>query len=274
MKNIILPIDFSTASYNASEYAVSLASVFKANVTFINAVPPLLLYDEEAAPAMLMQHEKLIEKNRALIEDQIELLSKKSEVTMEGFVAEGSPFNVIQEIALEKSADLVIMGMKGKGKSNSIFGSTTNIVIRKSSFPVLVIPEGISYESIDKITFASDFNPETEMNRYALLENIAQKYNSFVRVLNVQKDEIVLSDSEAIGKMKTHFAFTYLNHDFTVIEDDNVVEGIIDYLRMHRADLLVMVAQKHSVIERLFGEMYTTEMSRLTKIPLLVLQNK
>jgi len=39
MKNIILPIDFSTASYNASQYAVSLASVFKANVTFINAVP-------------------------------------------------------------------------------------------------------------------------------------------------------------------------------------------------------------------------------------------
>ena len=274
MKNIILPIDFSTASYNASQYTVSLASVFKANVTFINAVPPLLLYDEEAAPAMLMQHEKLIEENRALIEDQIELLSKKSEVTMEGFVAEGSPLNVIQEIALEKNADLIIMGMKGKGKSNSIFGSTTNIVIRKSSFPVLVIPEGISYQSIDKITFASDFDPETEMNRYALLENIAQKYDSFVQVLNVRKDEIVLSDNEAIGKMKTHFEFTYLNHDFTVIEDDNVVEGIIDYLRMHRADLLVMVAQKHSLIERLFGKMHTTEMSRQTKIPLLVLQNK
>jgi nucleotide-binding universal stress UspA family protein len=274
MKNIILPVDFSTASYNASRYAVSLATVFKAKVTFINVVPPLLLYDEEAAPAMLMQHERLIEENRALIEDQIQFLSKKSLVTMEGFVAEGSPFNIIQEIALEKDADLIIMGMKGKGKSNSIFGSTTNTVIRKSSFPVLVIPEATSYQSIDKITFASDFNPETEMDRYALLENIAQKYNSFIQVLNVQKDEIVLSDNEVIGKMKTHFAFTYLNHDFTIIEDDNVVEGIIDYLKENRADLLVMMAQKHSLIERLFGEIYTTEMSRQTKIPLLVLQNK
>lgn len=272
MKNIILPVDFSTASYNASRYAVSLATVFKAKVTFINAIPSLLLFDEEAAPTMLMQHEKLIEENRALIENQIRFLSKKSLVKMEGFVAEGSPFNVIQEIALEKNADLIIMGVKGK--SNSIFGSTTNTVIRKSSFPVLVIPEATSYQSIDKIIFASDFNPETEIDRYALLENIAQKYNSFVQVLNVQKNEIVLSDNEVIGKMKTHFAFTYLNHDFTVIEDDNVVEGISDYLRTHRADLLVMMAQKHSAIERLFGEMYTTEMSRQTNIPLLVLQNK
>ncbi|MGN6193438.1 MAG: universal stress protein [Ginsengibacter sp.] len=274
MKNIIVPVDFSTASYNAAKYAVSLASVLKAKIAFINVIPAVLLYDEEATPAMLMRQENLIEQNKNLIKKQIQSFSNISGVPMEGFVGEGTPFSVIQEIALEKNAALIVMGMKGKGKSNSVFGSTTHTVIRKSSFPVLVIPEGASYQSIDTITFASDFNAKTEMDRYTLLEEIAEQYNSFIQVLNVQKNEMVLSDNEVIGKMKTHFALTYLKHDFAVIEDDDVVEGITDYLEVNPADLLVMMAQKHSLIERIFGNIYTKEMARQTKIPLLVLQNK
>jgi nucleotide-binding universal stress UspA family protein len=274
MKNLIVPVDFSTASYNAAEYAVLLADVFNAKVTFINAVAPLFLYDEDAVPAMVRQQQNLIEANKNLLAKQIESLSKKTTIDIEGFVSEGSAFSVIQESAFEQHADLIVMGMKGKGKSNSIFGSTTNTVIRKSSFPVLVIPEGASYQSIDTITLASDFNEEIDMNRYTLLEILAQKYDSFIQVLNVRKDEIVLSDSESIGKMKTHFALTYLRHNFTVIEYDDVVEGIEEYLELKPADLLVMMAHKHSLIDRLFAKVFTKEMARQTKIPLLVLQNK
>ncbi|MGN6193874.1 MAG: universal stress protein [Ginsengibacter sp.] len=38
MKNILVPIDFSEASYNAGKYAVSLAQSFDANIILINVV--------------------------------------------------------------------------------------------------------------------------------------------------------------------------------------------------------------------------------------------
>jgi nucleotide-binding universal stress UspA family protein len=274
MKNILVPIDFSVASQNATKYAASLASIFHAKLILLNVIPPAFIIDDESAPSLMMAQAELLEINKNLVSKEIEVLSKKNFVNIEGYVGEGSPVDVAQEMAVEKNADIIVMGMKGKGKSNSVFGSTTTAMIRKSSFPVLVIPENACYQSIDTITFASDFETSAGMKHYASLHKLADKYDSSIMILNVQKNESSMNAEKVTGKMETEAIFSKFNHSFHSVENENVVDGINSFMEENPTDVLAMVAHKHSVFERLFGTVHTKLMSQQSKVPLLVLQNK
>lgn len=274
MKNILVPIDFSAASRNACKYAASLAEIFRSKVTLINVVPNTLIIDEEAAEATINMHREVVAANNDLMTKEIKTLSKNHNAKIIGYVYEGLSSDVILEIANEFNPDIIIMGMKGKGKSNSVFGSTVTAIVRKSSVPVLIIPENAFYQSIDTITFATDFNAGIEKDNYSLLMKIAKKYHSFIQILNVQKNEMEMKDEEFIGKMRTSSVFTNEKHSFSTVQDKNVIEGINEFIRESSSDLLVMMAHKHSFFERILGKVHTKKMSYETKMPLLILQNK
>jgi nucleotide-binding universal stress UspA family protein len=274
MKNILVPIDFSVASGNAATYAVSLAKYFNADVTFINVIPSAVIVDDSVLAFVMTTQAEILQNNKDLMTKEVEALSKKYPEKITGLVKEGTTADIIREMAKVKQADLVIMGMKGKGKSNSVFGSTTTTVIRKSAFPVFLIPEKAVYKPIDSITFASDFDAKIEMDRYTLLLDLSQKFNSLVHILNVQKSDSSMSTAEAIGKMKTSLAFSKIHHQFHTINERNVEEGINQFIEKNPTDILAMVAHRHNLFERMFGKVHTKEMSYQTKIPLLVLQSK
>jgi len=274
MKNILVPIDFSKASLNAAKYAVSFAEALSANLHLLNVVPAPVVIDDSILASVLITQAELSENNHRLIKEEVDSLSKKANVEIKSIVAEGLPSDVITEVAKELKAELIIMGMKGKGKSNSVFGSTATAVIRKSGFPVLVIPENGDYQPIRNITFASDFDPDVESDSYDLLIKLAQKLNIPVYVLNVQKKNCALGAERTIGKMKTSLAFSSLHPEFHSVYDRNVEEGIHMFIEKNPTDVLAMVAHPHNLFERMFGTVHTKEMSYQTKIPLLILNDK
>jgi len=274
MKNILVPMDFSKASLNAAKYAVSFAEALGANLHLLNVIPAPGIIDDSILASVLIMQAELSENNHRLMKEEVDSLSKKANVEIKSVVAEGLPSDVIAEVAKELKADLIIMGMKGKGKSNSVFGSTATAVIRKSGFPVLVIPENGDYQPIRNITFASDFDPDVESDSYDLLIKLAQKLNIPVYVLNVQKKNCALGAERTIGKMKTSLAFSSLHPEFHSVYDRNVEEGIHMFIEKNPTDVLAMVAHPHNLFERMFGTVHTKEMSYQTKIPLLILNDK
>lgn len=274
MKNILVPTDFSKASHNAARYAISFAQLFNSKITLINVVPPPVIVDDSILASVIITQAEILENNKKMMEDEIEELSKMSSIKIRGFVREGFALDIIPEMAEDKHADLIIMGMKGRGESKSVFGSTTTAIIRKSSFPVLIIPVKAGYEPISNITFASDFDASMEMDRYTALLKISEKLNPLINILNVQKRKSALKPEEAIGKMKTSLAFSKQKHTFHTIKENKVEEGINKFIEKNQTDILAMVAHKHSLFERMFGKVHTKVMSYQTKIPLLVLQSK
>ncbi len=271
MKNILVPMDFSEASHNAAKYAVELAKPFNAIVTLINVIPPALVIDDSVLEFVMAAQAEIIESHKKLMSQEIEVLSGKDWIKIRDIVEEGSPDEIIQETAKSMGADMIVMGMKGKGKSSSVFGSTTTIVVRKSGFPVLVIPENVRYQPIQNIALASDFDPDVELESYHLLISLAQKLDIPVYVLNVQKNDTALDAERSIGKMNTILAFSGIQPQFHSIYDKNVEEGINTFIEKNPTDVLAMVAHPHNVFERMFGTVHTKEMSYKTKIPLLIL---
>ncbi len=176
MKNILVPTDFSAASRNATEYAAALAKDFNAKLILVNIVVPPIVIEDISASAYLMTEAEIVERDEKLMKKEIEKFAKKFNITVEGFIRKGSPAETINQFVQSKDADLIVMGMKGRGKSNSIFGSTTVTVIRKSKVPVFVIPQKNIFAPIRTITFASEFDVEKE--NYSLIEEFATKYNA------------------------------------------------------------------------------------------------
>lgn len=274
MKTILVPVDFSKASLNALNYAVAFASSVDASVHIINVIPPPMLVDDPVLASVLITQTELIENNKQMMKEKIESLSNTTATNISGLVTAGSPSDIISDIANEKKADLIIMGMKGKGKSNSVFGSTAAAVIRKSGFPVLLIPENSGYRPIRNITLASDFDPDVESESYDLLINLAEKLKTPVCIINIQKNHAVMDPERAIGKMKTSLAFSKIHPQFHSVTERNVEEGINEFIEKNRTDVLAMVAHPHNLFGRMFGTVHTKEMSYQTKIPLLILSDK
>ena len=156
MKKIIVLIDFSDASQNAGSYAASLAREFGAAVTLLNVTPPsVIVHDSMFASVMITQAE-ILQQNQEQMNQEVSDLSKLYGQEIRGIAMEGFLSDSISDMVLKDKIDLVVMGMKGRGKSNSVFGSSTTTLIRKSDFPILVIPEEATYTSIERITYASD----------------------------------------------------------------------------------------------------------------------
>ncbi len=72
---------------------------------------------------MITQAE-MVNESKKVMEDEIKAFSKKNTVKVIGSVNEGYTLDII----LGLPADLIVMGMKGRGKSNSVFGSTTSML--------------------------------------------------------------------------------------------------------------------------------------------------
>lgn len=269
MKNILVPTDFSAESENATEYAAALAQDFNAKLILVNIIVPPIVIEDTSASAYLMTKTEILDRDKKLLKKEIEKFSKKFSLKVEGFIREGSPSEIIMQFARSKHADVIVMGMKGKGKSNSIFGSTTVMVMRKSEVPVFVIPPNTRFVPIRIITFASEFDIEKE--NYSMIEELAEKYNATLQVVNVQKDEEVMSVENAIGKMEANLAFVKLDHHFKTVENKSVERGISDFLEKNPSDILAMVAHKHTFFKRVFGVVHTKQMSYQTTIPLLVI---
>ncbi len=271
MKNILVPIDFSDASFNAISYAAFLANAFDSYILLVHVYSGTSAFEKQNGAKVYESGKKLEAANEKFLKKEIDEIARKFTVKIKGIVRKGNPVNIITEVAKENHSDLIIMGMKGKGESNSIFGSTTTAMIDKTYIPLLVVPKKASYKNIDAITLASDFKDEQLLSHFKLLEQFITKFNPFIHILNVQKKTSNLTAEMIAGKMGTGLTWDKYNHSFNIVEKDDIEEGISKFLEKHPTDLLVMVARKHNFIKKAFGISHTKKMTVHTKSPLLVL---
>ncbi len=129
IQSILCAIDFSQESLHASEYAFFLAQEHKAHLALLHVVGDSM--DEPGSPAVQLLSQAL----RELISLQAKLFYEP-EISVTG----GPVADRILEFAAERSANLIVMGVRGVGafaSRASRFGSIAHEVISRSPCPVL-----------------------------------------------------------------------------------------------------------------------------------------
>jgi len=139
LKRILVPTDFSDSARNALAYGISFGEEYAAEVLLLHVVENLTVgYASDLFPVPMAEvYEEISGYAKA------ELAKLGAEVRTRGvavreLVAQGKPSAEILRIAREETVDMIVLGTHGKGLlDRSLFGSTTERVVRKAPCPVL-----------------------------------------------------------------------------------------------------------------------------------------
>lgn len=262
MKTILVPTDFSPASRVAGEYASYFAKVLGAEVHLMHAFleipvslePPLA--EMTAGDQVQMEYESILNK-------EIAFLKEKYLVKIYGHALAGFKRSRISDISEEINPDLIVMGA----------GDTAWASIRKSTVPVLIIPQDASFIPVKHIVLAVDFHEITNTSCFDLLSEIVEKFDAMLKVVHIKQKSMGEEAAEQ-GKLQLEQLLSNVTFWYQLVENDDVDEGIQRFIEEHPAELLVIVAHRHTILERIFGSVHTRTITFKTNLPLLVLEDK
>ena len=138
IQQILAPVDFSSPSLDAVEYAIQMANDLGAKVTLMHVLEPVC-YDLDCGLGMIEQ------ETRKRDHWTRQLTELKDLVTSFGLPADyeisgGIPSDAILAGALRHRSDLIVMGTHGRrGVSGRRFGSVAEAVLRRATCPVLTV---------------------------------------------------------------------------------------------------------------------------------------
>jgi nucleotide-binding universal stress UspA family protein len=141
-RTLLCPTDFSDASTRALAYALKLAKEAGSRVVTLHVVEMLTTYPvaTEAAAITLPDYQQSLEQDAKRRLTAAFPADARTWVTPTEIVANGRAYTEIMRIADDVAADLIVMGVHGRGAMDRwFFGSTTNHVIRQAHVPVLTL---------------------------------------------------------------------------------------------------------------------------------------
>ncbi len=272
MKTILVPTDFSEVAENALDYAVEIAKITKAklvlfhvfNVPIIPAEIPIVIPTDEMEKDAMNSLKKIEKK----------LQNKHgSKLTIECKSKCGFPVEEINLFAKENKVDLIVVGMEGENfLIEKIIGNITTSLIKKAKCPVLAIDKHVKFKNIKKIALACDYNKTDNNTILAPLKEFAQVFESHIFILNVTQElETVTTVSKAVEGIKLNHSLQNVNHSFHYAMNEDIIEGINDFVDKMKIDMVVMIPRMHTALHNLFHEPNSKRMAFHTKIPLLAL---
>jgi nucleotide-binding universal stress UspA family protein len=273
MKTILVPTDFSETSKNAVDYAVELAKVMPAKIMLLHAyhVPVITADATIIVPSMYEIKESGIE---CLEKIKTEVLQKNdNKITVDYCCIEGFAVDEINRYTETNPVELIVMGMQGAGYLvEKLIGSVTTALLRESNCPVLAIDQKVRFKKPKKIVLACDYK---QIKRSALvpLKDLAALFDSHIYVLNVTPgNEPAIKDVEAaVAGLSIDHSFDKTDHSFHFTSNEDVVDGINDYITSQQMDMVVMIPRKHSVLRNMFNEPNTKKIAFHTTVPVLAL---
>lgn len=145
LQQIVVPVDYSDASSAALKMAADLARAFKARLLVLH----LLRFDvfgmSEFYPMVLpgqanVGDELDLAKETERLEQHVRQVLGADAPAFETTVDWGSPYRQIVEYAIERRADLIVMGTHGRtGVKHALIGSVAEKTVRLSPCPVLTV---------------------------------------------------------------------------------------------------------------------------------------
>lgn len=275
MKNIFFPTDFSPAAEKAFIYALHFAAKWGASITTLHVYhhPDVgsLYYPEALAKFYETIDLNAFQNYRDSIPQLKELAEKNGmgEVELRHILQEGKPVvPTILKVVEQEKPDLIIMGTTGaRGFKEVFLGSTTGEIMEKAECPVLAVPEKAVFDGhIDRIAFTTSYQEEEKVALRKLID-IFEPFGAEVHCINVDTGHIEFY-AQRMEKFRQAFPVTD-KLLFRVLDDNDLLDGLINYLRKNQIDIIVMLTHRRGFLQELFNFSKAKAMSYHSKTPVL-----
>jgi nucleotide-binding universal stress UspA family protein len=130
--HIVCPTDFSSSAEVGLQWALSISRMSSAAVTVLHVIETV---NEDEHELQIVHGAAATPALHSLVTAFAEPSDRVTEL-----VAYGKPYREILNTASEGDADLIVIGVRGRGPVDlTLFGSTTNHVVRRATCPVMTI---------------------------------------------------------------------------------------------------------------------------------------
>ena len=248
-RNILFATDFSSAAAHAIPYVKRIAKHYDANLVALHVRP--VAVNPMTQPTYWPDEETIQKENE---EHREQLLDTFAGIPTTALIEEGDIQSRLQEAIEKNSADLVVIGTRGRtGLGKLLMGSVAEEVFRTVSCPVLTVgphsepsrtPDGLLRE----ILYATDLSPESQgAAAYAL--SLAQEFQSRLVLVHVIPEpkagelvaaaDVLASSKNLLHKLVPPETEAWCKPDCFVFRGDPA-EKILDFANLRETDLIVL----------------------------------
>lgn len=268
---ILIPTDFSKLSKVAVFYAIELAQKLQGELIVVSVVnteiPPMTtlgLYRIRAA------FKKSTEQEMILLIKEIEKKYKSYKKNITHKILFGSSVSeTIERFASRNNIDLIVVGTKGATGLKKVFlGSNATSIINKSTIPVITVPEFTKFKGLQNIVYATnmlDLNEEIE-----IIFPFSQLFEACIHVLHITSPDSTQKNNPEKITDELKNTLKGIKIEFHSSTNENISEGIENFIAKINADMLVMFTHELSFYEKIAGKSVTREVALGTKIPMLI----
>ncbi len=274
IKNILVPIDFSTTARNAYQYAKKLAETLNASVTLINIEEYYMPISEIPFEPFPENENYITEEMENFIKDEntsndwIMLNNKLKNKTLKGDLT-GS----IIALSDENSTDLIVIGTTGlQDFLSKITGSISLTVASKAHCPVILVPHLAKWKDIKKIMYASNYD-STSSQMIKEIIDFSLILNAKVHFVHVEdfssKEEIRKTAvmKEELFELTDHIASLEVHS----IYGDDKIEDLQHYAQHNDIDLMAFASKRRGFWDNFMHKSVTEHIALSTEKPMMLL---
>jgi nucleotide-binding universal stress UspA family protein len=276
MNTILVPVDFSETSDNALLYAVNLANSLSSNIMLLH-VSAIPVYNNEYNVVAYTVNDALAE-NKIILEEKALLLKKENALIgeVQCFSELGDFKAVMLNYITNKNIDLVVMGITGHSTTfgKVLFGSNAVSISRESNIPVFIIPNDYEYKNIKNIAYASEYDAHiAEQTGLIQIKNIAFMFGASLSVLHVIPDNHLINELESATDLFVEQKLEATSHKTFILSEDKASTALLDFIKTHDVDVIVLEQKKHSFLHNLIYPSTTKEIAFNSPIPVLTIHS-
>lgn len=284
---ILVPVDFSQASLNASFFALELAAKFKNPIKFIHTygfpeMRPVSFDDTDFLSGtitayiaeMRQEAEKKLNEMLVLVQEYISR-NNLGEIPVSSAIINGLPDEITLYTAESENAGLILMGISRKDvRTFEPIGKMASRIVEKAKCPVLIIPEDYTFKGmahLKNVLYTTAFD-ETDFVAVKRLSKIVRKLDADIHVLHISNSDGDPWDTIKMEGLRDYFSKVYDHSNVTceVIISKDILQALDDYIAQKNIHLISMVTHKRNLIGKLMNPNFTLKVLYHTQIPLIV----
>lgn len=239
---ILIPTDFSVQAEFAYLMVKKLEEKINIEIHFLHvlSVPDTVTMDIAGNISTCGEIDvTYVEKQKEIAERKLANLKNIYGSAIHTHLLLGKTTDSIVAYAASSNMDLVVMGTKGAwGLKEKLSGTSTQMVARKSTIPVLSLMCDRSDLTINHLLLVHDFSKPTAEN-LTLMHKILKAFNPILHLLQIVSGEVAADKEEIELNMKQ---FANLNSiekfECHIINDKDVENGVIHFNQMNNMDMI------------------------------------